>query len=150
MQQPAWPASPAPFGAPTFGPSDENNLRLLSIFHDVYAGLLSLFMLFSSIYVVLGAVMMAAPDPGVGDAKIGGGIMMAFGLVLLAVIGAKVLLLVMAGRSLVARKAHTLCVVAAVLSCLMMPFGTVLGVFTLIVLFKPHVKAEFDRVAASG
>ena len=63
-------------------------------------------MLCFSIYVVLGAVMMAAPDPGVGDAKIGGGIMMAFGLVLLAVIGAKVLLLVMAGRSLVARKAQ--------------------------------------------
>ncbi len=150
MQQSAWPASPAPFGGPTFGPSDESNLRLLSIFHYVYAGLLGLVMLFFSIYVVLGAVMIAAPGSGGSDTRFGGGILMAFGLIFLAAIGAKVLLLVMAGRSLVARKAHTLCVVAAVLSCLTMPLGTLLGVFTLIVLFKPQVKAEFDRVAASG
>ena len=36
-----------------------------------------------------------------------------------------------------------LCLVVGALECMMMPFGTVLGVFTLIALTKPSVKALF-------
>ena len=48
-----------------------------------------------------------------------------------------------AGRCLAQRRRHTLCLVVAGISCMMMPFGTVLGVFTLIVLLRPQVKAAF-------
>ena len=41
------------------------------------------------------------------------------------------------------------CMIVAGLSCMMMPFGTVLGVFTLLVLLKPQVKALFDAPATS-
>lgn len=143
--QPAWPSGPNAFGPPTFSPSDESNLRLLSIFHYVYAGLLGLVMLFFSIYVILGVAMIAAPGSGGHGAVVGGGVILAFGLLVMGVIGAKVVVLIMAARSLVERTRHTLCVVAAVLSCLAMPLGTILGVFTLVMLFKPQVKAEFDR-----
>lgn len=40
-------------------------------------------------------------------------------------------------------KHHTLCIVAAAFSCLSFPLGTVLGVFSLIVLTKPAAKTLF-------
>jgi O-antigen/teichoic acid export membrane protein len=48
-----------------------------------------------------------------------------------------------AGRCLTQRRRYTLCLVVAALSCMLMPFGTVLGIFTLIVLMRPPVKAAF-------
>lgn len=41
------------------------------------------------------------------------------------------------------QKHHTLCIVAAVFVCLSFPLGTVLGVFSLIVLMKPEAKVLF-------
>nr|WP_235429895.1 hypothetical protein [Xanthomonas sp. GPE 39] len=52
-----------------------------------------------------------------------------------------------AGRCLGARRRHTYCVIVAGLSCVMMPFGTVLGVFTLLVLTRPSVKQLFAQSA---
>lgn len=52
-------------------------------------------------------------------------------------------LMIYAGRCLQQRKKHTFCLVAAAVSCVMMPLGTVLGVFTIIVLTKPSVKQLF-------
>ncbi|HUO85419.1 MAG TPA: hypothetical protein VM534_09930, partial [Thermoanaerobaculia bacterium] len=49
------------------------------------------------------------------------------------------------GRFLEQRKHHTFCLVMAGVECLFMPFGTVLGVFTIIVLSRPSVKAMFTR-----
>ena len=52
-------------------------------------------------------------------------------------------LLAFAGRSLSQRKRYTFCLVMACVACLNMPFGTVLGIFTIIVLMRPSVKALF-------
>ena len=53
-------------------------------------------------------------------------------------------LLFIAGRCLARRKRHLFCLVIAGISCLFMPFGTVLGVFTIVVLSRPSVKALFE------
>lgn len=47
------------------------------------------------------------------------------------------------GRMLARRRHYLFCQVAAGIECLFMPFGTVLGVFTLIVLQRPSVRALF-------
>ncbi len=39
------------------------------------------------------------------------------------------------------------CLVMACVACLFMPFGTVLGVFTIIVLARPSVQTLFSRPA---
>ena len=52
-------------------------------------------------------------------------------------------LLAFAGRSLSQRKRYTFCLVMAGVACLWIPFGTLLGVFTIIVLIRPSVKAMF-------
>ena len=54
----------------------------------------------------------------------------------------------LAGRNLARRRRYTFCLVMAAIMCLFMPFGTVLGVFTLVVLMRPSVKPLFDGQAA--
>jgi hypothetical protein len=51
--------------------------------------------------------------------------------------------LIIAGSFLAHRKHYTFCFVVACISCLLMPYGTVLGVFTIIVLMRPTVKELF-------
>src|SRR5262245_37032199 len=53
--------------------------------------------------------------------------------------------LVLGGRNLQARRRYTLCMVVAAVACLFMPLGTILGVFTLIVLNRPSVKELFQE-----
>jgi hypothetical protein len=53
--------------------------------------------------------------------------------------------LVFAGRSLTQRRRRTFCLVTAGVTALMcMPFGTVLGVLTLMVLLRPSVREAFE------
>jgi len=56
---------------------------------------------------------------------------------------------VLAGKSLARHKHYTFCLVVAALECSFLPFGTVLGVFTIIVLVRPSVKQLFDQESGS-
>lgn len=51
--------------------------------------------------------------------------------------------IIAAGRRLKRRASHMFCLAVAGLECFLMPFGTVLGVFTLIILQKEPVKQLF-------
>jgi hypothetical protein len=42
------------------------------------------------------------------------------------------------------RRSRALCLVVAAVSCLGIPFGTVLGVFTFLVLSRPSIERSFD------
>ena len=46
-------------------------------------------------------------------------------------------------RYLMRRKHYLFCLIVSGVNCLQVPFGTALGVFTLIVLLRPNVKAMF-------
>ena len=48
------------------------------------------------------------------------------------------------------RRSHTLCLVAAALSCVFMPFGTLLGVCTFVVLLRPSVAPLFKGGGAGA
>jgi hypothetical protein len=48
------------------------------------------------------------------------------------------------GRCLSRRVNYTFCLVMAGIACMFMPFGTILGVFTILVLMRPSVKALFQ------
>jgi hypothetical protein len=52
-------------------------------------------------------------------------------------------LVLIAGRFIARRKHYTLCFVMACVDCLSVPFGTVLGVFTILVLNRQSVKELF-------
>jgi hypothetical protein len=129
---------------------DLEHLRLLSVFHYVLAGITALMFCFPLIHVALGIMMAAGAMEGNGHGS-GGAPPRVFGVVF-AIIGGAVVaagwtlagLMVAAGRCLARRRRHLFCVIVAGVSCMLMPFGTVLGVFTLVVLLRPQVKALFD------
>ena len=138
-------------GAPPVAVSkDEDHLKYLQTGHFVVAALTALFSSMFIMHVVMGIVMIVSPDslfkdgPGKGPppfmgwfAVVMGGGFVLFGWTLAA-------LLVVAGRSIGRRRRHLFCSIVAGAACLMMPFGTVLGILTLITLNRPSIKARFD------
>jgi hypothetical protein len=127
---------------------DEEHLRLLSVFHYVVGGLTGLFALIPIIHLVLGLFFILAPgqfgpNPAQQPPAFIGWFFVIFAIfaILLGLILAA--LIVTTGRFLGRRSHHTFCLVIAFIECLMMPFGTVLGVFTIIVLLRDSVKQLF-------
>jgi hypothetical protein len=57
---------------------------------------------------------------------------------------------ILAGRFLARRVYYTFCFVMAALECIFVPFGTILGVFTIVVLQRPTVKEMFTSPNRSG
>ena len=132
-------------------PEDVEHLRLLSIFHYVVAGMQALFASFPIFHLVMGLTMVLTPEKmGMksGQDSWVGWILVAFAATFMAIGWTLAVCLAIAGRSLAARDRYLFClVVAGVTAALCMPFGTILGVFTIVVLLRPTVKAAFGRPA---
>ena len=126
---------------------DIEYLRLLSIFHYVVGGIAALFACFPIIYIAVGVLALYAP--GSMDAE-GDALPVLFGWIFIVVGGGLILVgwafavfTMIAGRYLARQTHYLFCMVMAAIECIFMPFGTVLGVFTIIVLSKPAVKKMF-------
>jgi hypothetical protein len=52
------------------------------------------------------------------------------------------------GYNLSRKKRYMFCFVDACICCIQVPLGTILGVFTIVVLARPGVKELFDRDSA--
>lgn len=131
---------------PPIPSKDAEHLRILSICHYVVAGLSFLgigFLVFHYLFMktVFGNAKMwdkvkdappFSPDEFFGFMQwfyVAGGVLMITGSVLS----------LMSGRFIARRKARTFSIVVAGLMCMQIPFGTVLGVFTIIVLTRDSV-----------
>lgn len=138
---------------------DLQHLRLLSIFHYVFGGIGALCACLPVIHLAVGLALLVAPE-ALGEPnrpKMDPVITTFMGLLftviplLLIVMGWSVALcLVVAGRFLAHHRHYTFCLVMAGISCMFAPFGTVLGVFTIVVLLRPSVKQLFINPAGSG
>ncbi|MFO8006127.1 MAG: hypothetical protein R6V05_00160 [Candidatus Brocadiia bacterium] len=133
------------------GNRDAEHLRLLSVFHYVGAAMAGLFGCFPLLHLALGVLVLTGAFDGSGDAppRAVGLIFVVFALVFMAMAWGLAVLLILNGRFLARRRHHTFCVVVAGLTCLFVPFGTVLGVFTIVVLMRPSVQEMF-RPRAGG
>ena len=127
---------------------DLQHLKLLSIFHYVVAGLLALIACFPIIHFVVGLMMLIAPASMSGNGEPPPA---AVGWVFVLLAAAIILLgwtmaicLMVAGWFLRQGKHYMFCFVMACIECLFHPFGTVLGVFTIVVLLRPSVKRLFE------
>lgn len=126
--------------------NDRQHLQLLSIFYYVFAGLIGLFSLLFLVYIVFGVVFLAVPEIAKEDAAKTVGWVFIFVGILFSVIGwTAVGLLITTGRYLTKNKNYTLCLVVAGFACLFMPLGTILGIFTFVVLLRPSVKERFEE-----
>lgn len=126
------------------GAFDDEHLRLLTIFHYVLAGLTGLFALLPVIHLALGIAMMSGHFADDADARIAGGIVVAFASIFIALGLTFAAALAWTGRNIARRRRRVACLVVAGLSCAMFPMGTALGVSTLVVLLRPAVKARFE------
>lgn len=131
---------------------DERNLDLLAIFHYIVGGVTALFACIPLIHVAIGLFFVFGdfsgepepPPPFLGWIfMLVGGIVIALGLT-------AAVLIIIAGRKLKRRRSRTYCLVTAGLECLIMPYGTILGVFTIITLTKDSVKKLFDNAGIKG
>jgi hypothetical protein len=130
---------------PAASSEDASHLQILAIFYYVFAGLNALSVVLMAFYGVLMGVVFSSAPPSGPNADMQAALPMIVGLFAL-VIALSLLFGVlhfMVGQRLRQRRGHKFCQVIAVLTCLSIPFGTALGVFTLIVLNRPSVKAMF-------
>ena len=132
--------------------TDNEHLKLLCIFHYVVSGMAALFACFPFIHLVLGLVfILAAQKFGHGSQRppaLIGWFFVVFASVFILLDWTFAVLVLNAGRFIARRKHYTFCFVAACVECLFMPFGTVLGVFTILVLNRQSVKELFAPMAA--
>ncbi len=154
-------------------------VRLLSIFHYVLGGIGYLISLIPCIHLAIGIFFLVAPEatfqvpstPANAAAGESGETIPTtapvqpvppfpaklFGLIFTSVaaviIVAGMILstcIVVAGKRLAALRSHTFCMVIAGIECLIMPFGTVLGIFTILTLIKPETRRLFGLPDDSG
>jgi hypothetical protein len=129
---------------------DTEYLRLLAIFHYIVAGLGALFLLFPLLYTTIGAIFVfvarhGTPKPGEElPPEFVGWIFFGLGSFLFLIGIAMTICILIAGRCLSRRNGYSFALVMACVECLFVPFGTILGVFTIVVLSRESVRALFS------
>lgn len=128
---------------------DYEHLRLLSIFDYILGGIMAFFACFPIFHIIIGIITLiasksssdveAVPPDFIGWFFIimGGAVFILGWLYAIS--------LILAGRFIARRKHRIFCLVIAIISCLSIPWGTLLGVFTIIVLMRPSVKMLFEK-----
>jgi len=135
---------------------DRDHLRLLTIFHYVMGGLMMLVGCFPTIHLSLGILMVSGVmDEAMKDAdgpppEAIGWIFISVAAFIIVIAWAMGIAVILAGRKLAKRTSYTFCFVVACIECVFMPIGTALGVFTILVLMRPSVKALFGMPADNG
>ena len=127
---------------------DLEHLRLLSVFHFVVAALIFLAACIPFIHLFLGIAMIVGSEElfqhGDQPPAFVGWLLACFAGFFILLGWTLALCLVLAGRYLVRHKRYTFCLVVAAIACVVMPFGTALGIFTIIVLMRPAVRELFE------
>lgn len=129
-------------------------LQPLAIIHYVLGGFSALLSLFPIVHLAFGLAILGGGVPLEGphpeEARFVGSIFVIVGGLIIVLGLTYSALVIMAGRYLQKRRGHTFCVVMAAIQCLNIPLGTILGVFTLVVITKPEVKAAFEENREAG
>ena len=126
---------------------DLKYLKILSILHYVYGGISVVFSLLPLIYIGIGILALCvAPGDANGEVpKVFACFLIALGAVVM-IMGLTVsALIIFAGRSLSKRKRWIFCFVVACLECIFIPFGTILGIISIMLLLKASVKEGFQQ-----
>jgi len=135
---------------------DREHLRLLAIFHYVVAGLAALSSFFPLLYTTIGAIFIFAARHGTPKQgqelppEFLGWIFLVVGLLLFLVGIAMAICILIAGRCLSRCKHYAFALVMACIECLFIPFGTILGVVTIIALSRESVRTLFSTGTAQA
>jgi len=122
-------------------------LELLAVFHYVMGSIIALLSCIPFLHVFMGLLMLSGTFFTDGNDSppptfLGWMFIIPASIFILMGWGIAICILV-TGRKLTRQRHHTFCMVIAAVECMFMPFGTVLGVFTLISLNKDPIKKLF-------
>ena len=127
---------------------DQEHLKQLRLFHFIFAGLGILGLIFLLLHYSLMQVFFsqaeqgAAQDPVLAIFMTYAGLFYGFGAITIL---AHSLLNLLSGIYLKQHRHRTFSFVVAILNCLNAPVGTILGVFTIVVLQRPSVLELYNR-----
>lgn len=128
---------------------DINNLELLSMFHYIVGGITALFSCMPLIHVFIGFAMISGKffneGKGTEPPALFGWIFVIIGALFIVLGLGMAVCMIVAGIKLKRYKNRVFCMVIAGIECMFIPFGTILGIFTLIVLNKDSVKELFAQ-----
>lgn len=128
---------------------DEEHLKLLSIFHYVVAGMAGLGVLFLIGHFAMMNAIMFNPamwqDSGDAPPQELKAIIRVFYLISGLIIVAVIVLNILCARDLKTCKNRALSLIVSGINCLNVPLGTLLGIFTIIVLMRPTVIERYQR-----
>lgn len=133
---------------------DGDQLQLLSILYYVLAGFATLGACLPLLYFGVGMVLVGGAAIQ-ADAEAQAGLAVFGGLVMLIAVPFALLLIVqvvclfLTGRYLSQSRNHIFCFINACILCMHAPFGTALGIFTIIVLSRESVKQRFEMNRSS-
>lgn len=151
-EEPAYESHPPSYPPPANGPEayqDVQALRTLGVFTYIWAGICAVGACAGAASALVGSFVIGlTPQVFSGGGPIDedlsmGTPMINAGFVILLVLGALAILHLIAARSFTRNRNRSLILVSAVFALLNFPFGTVLGVFTFIVMTRPGVKSMF-------
>jgi hypothetical protein len=133
---------------------DAEHLRLLSIFHYIVGALAALFSLFPLIYSAIGVFFVyASAHPQVQQGEpppaFVGWIFIVIGCLFFLAGETFAVCIIVAGRFIAAHRHYWFAFVTACVECLFIPFGIILGVFTIVVMSRESVKQLFGVGQAS-
>ena len=129
---------------------DVQHIKILSIFYYVVGGLLALFACFPLIYLAIGIAFLVAPPPpsgGPGPPAELGWLFIVFSSAATLIGWVWAVCILFAGWFLSQHKHRMYCLIMGCTACLFNPFGTILGVFTIILLIRPSVQRLFETGA---
>ena len=121
---------------------DKQHIKLLSKFHYLFGGIIALFFSIFLLHIASGiSILCELGSKHPLQTFIGfivlPGFMMLCGWIIAACI-------IIAGRKLTQYRSRTYCLVVTALELVIIPFGTILGIITIIVLEKDSVKELFS------
>ena len=129
--------------------SDLEHLRLISLFHYIVGGIGVLFACFPLIHLGVGIAFLIGDfnraSDGNNPQEWVGILFIVMGGLFFLIGQALAWLTVYSGMQIKNRKKYTLSFVVACVMCMFVPFGTILGVFTIIVLSRESVKQLYDE-----
>ena len=130
---------------------DVEHLRLLSLFHYIFGAIQALFSLFPLLHLGMGLLIVFSPETFCSSASASkcppgwfGWIFIGLAIIIMVMGLLYAVGMILTGRFLARRQAWLACIIIAALECMIMPFGTVLGIFTIYILSKANVKAAFE------
>lgn len=129
---------------------DDEHLRLLRLGYIVSGCTNVLWVFFPLMYVAMGLFILFLPEAGGGRPPREVGIIFAaIGSVFSLSMAVLTILKFLTARAIGRRSSRVLCFITAAIICLALPYGTLLGVATFMVLQRPSVQAQFGpRVPA--